>query len=310
MLSFQPPGFGQKCVSTPLGKMVYYTQVSDPWPEEVTFPQRQSESASKPTVVFFHNFGGGASAYEWSKVYSAIASIHPVIAPDLLGWGDSEHPQRRYTPEDYISSIAAFLTQLNTQRNTGPIIAVASSFTAGLILRLAANSPDYFQRLFLACPAGFKDFGAGAGRRLPEPLINTPFLDQAIYALGATNELAVRSFLERFLFYKSDRLSNEIVAAYLASAQKPDAEYAALSFLRGDLYFDLAPYVPKLTVPTAMVWGGRSQFTSVALGRRLAALNPEAVQQFQVVSETGVLPHLEQPGVVTALLLQWLSLDL
>lgn len=302
MLEFQPAGFGQKSVLTSLGRVVYYTQMGSPWEVPLVEPSTR-ESALKPMVVFFHNFGGGASAYEWSTVYAALASQYRVIAPDLVGWGASAHPERRYTPEDYLSCMASFLEQVSDS----PVIAVASSFTAGLLARLAAEKPALFERLFLSCPAGFRDFGEGAGRRLPEPLINAPFLDKAIYALGATNELAVRNFLENFLFAKRDRISNEIVAAYLASAQQPGAEYAALSFLRGDLYFDLAPYMSELRVPTAMVWGGRSQFTPVALGRRLAKLNTEAVQRFQVVSETGVLPHLEQPGVVTALLLQWLS---
>lgn len=293
MLKFQPPGFGQKSVSTRLGQVAYYTPVTSLY----------RVRTERPTVVFFHNFGGGASAYEWSKVYPVLATHSPLAAPDLIGWGASSHPARRYSTEDYLNNIKDIIEQISA----APIVAVASSFTAGLVVRLAARCPELFDRLFLTCPAGFRDFGAGAGRRLPEPLINAPFVDKAIYALGAMNELAVRNFLENFLFAERDRLSPETVAAYLASAQQPNAEYAALSFLRGDLYFDLAPDLARLTVPTAMVWGEKAQFTPVTLGRRFASLNPEAVQRFQVVSETGVLPHLEQPGTVTALLLDWLA---
>ena len=297
MLKFQPPGFGQKSAQTRLGQVAYYLPIG-----------RLLQSApqkDKPTVVFFHNFGGGASAYEWSKVYSVLSTAYTVIAPDLIGWGASAHPQRRYTPQDYLDNIEDFIEQIAT----GPIIAVASSFTGGLVARLAASRPDLFERLFLTCPAGFRDFGAGSGRRIPEPIINAPFLDKAVYALGATTEFAVRNFLENFLFAERDRLSPETVSAYLASAQQPNAEYAALSFLRGDLYFDLAPYWAQLQVPTAMVWGEKAQFTPVATGRKLVALNPKAVQRFQVVSNTGVLPHLEQPGIVAALLLDWLAVD-
>ncbi len=297
MLKFQPPGFEQKSALTRLGQVAYYTPIKT--------PAQSSADASQPTVVFFHSFGGGASAYEWSKVYAALAAGYRVVAPDLIGWGASDHPVRRYTLQDYLCNIEDFVQQLAS----GPMMAVASSFTAGLVARLAADRPELFQRLFLICPAGFRDFGKGAGRRLPEPLINLPFLDQVVYALGANNEIAVRNFLENFLFARRDRLSPETVAAYLASAQQPNAEYAALSFLRGDLYFDLAPYLAQLTVPTAIIWGEQAQFTSVSLGRRLASLNPAAVQRFQVVSETGVLPHLEQPGTVTALLLDWLAAD-
>lgn len=302
MLKFQPSGFGQKWAQGRLGKIAYYTPVALPWPvgKEI---DAGTDAKKRTTVIFFHNFGGGASAYEWSKVYAALAANYTVIAPDLIGWGASSHPARRYTSQDYISSIETFIEQVASE----PIVGVASSLTAGLVIRLAVEKPHLFQRLFLTCPSGFRDFGEGAGRRIPEPIINTPFLESVIYAIGATNEIAVRNFLENFLFAKRDRLSNEIVSAYLTSAQQPNAEYAALSFLRGDLYFDLAPYIEQLQIPTAMVWGENAQFTSVISGRRLANLNPYTVRRFQVVSNTGVLPHLEQPGVVTALLLDWLQ---
>ena len=304
MLTFQPPGFGQKSVQARLGKMAYYTPVALPWPIAADkAAATKTDPPKRPIVIFFHNFGGGASAYEWSKVYAALATHYTVIAPDLIGWGASAHPERRYSIQDYLDNIEDFIEQVSTE----PVIAIASSFTAGLVARLAAEKPALFHKLFLTCPAGFRDFGKGAGRRLPEPIINAPFLDKAIYTLGAMNEIAVRNFLENFLFAQRDRLSNETVAAYLASAQQPNAEYAALSFLRGDLYFDLAPYIEQLQTPTAMVWGEKAQFTPVALGRQLADLNPYRVERFQVVSNTGVLPHLEQPGVVTALLLDWLQ---
>ncbi len=291
MLKFQPSGFQKKAVQTRLGQMAYYTPASS-----VT---------TRPTVIFFHNFGGGASAYEWSKVYAVLSMSYNVLAPDLIGWGASAHPERRYSTQDYLNVIEDFIKQVAAE----PVIAVASSFTGGLVARLAVSRPDLFTKLFLTCPAGFRDFGAGAGRRIPEPIINAPFLDKVIYTLGATNEIAVRNFLENFLFAQASRLSPETVAAYLASAQQPNADYAALSFLRGDLYFDLAPYWVHLKVPTAMVWGEKAQFTPVATGRRFAELNPRAVQRFQVVSDTGVLPHLEQPGTVAAMLLDWLAAD-
>ncbi|MEA5488236.1 hypothetical protein VB775_15545 [Pseudanabaena sp. CCNP1317] len=37
-------------------------------------------------------------------------------------------------------------------------------------------------------------------------------------------------------------------ASSLQSAQRENAEYAALSFVRGDLCFDLSPYIKRLTV--------------------------------------------------------------
>jgi pimeloyl-ACP methyl ester carboxylesterase len=179
---------------------------------------------------------------------------------------------------------------------------VASSLTGALTIRLAIERPELFKALLLVCPSGFDDFGQGSGRRLPLNIVRTPLLSSLIYNLGATNEVAVRNFLVQFLFAKPERVSEEMVAAYLASAQQPNGEYAALAFLRGDLYFDLSLYIQQLTVPTVIIWGEDAQFTRLDIGRRLAGLNPEAVKDFQVIADTGVLPHLEQPALIIGLL--------
>jgi len=290
MLQFQPPGFGSKFIHTSLGAMVYYTQISAPW--------ENSKDQDLPPLLFLHNFGGGASAYEWSKIYPAYASTYRILAPDLIGWGKSAHPVRDYQIQDYLTTILEFITQTCNQ----PVTVVASSLTAALTIRLAVTYPDLFKALFLVCPSGFNDFGEGAGRRLPLSLINTPLVDNLIYALGAENEIAVRNFLQSFLFAKPERVTQEMVSAYLSSAQQYQAKFAALSFLRGNLYFDLSLYIQQLQVPTVMLWGEKAQFTNMQLGRRLANLNPGAIKGFHEIPDTGILPHLEIPAVVMGIL--------
>lgn len=293
MLQFHPSGIGQRVAQTSLGAMVYYTPVGQPW----VLPDPNA-----PPLLFLHSFGGGASAYEWSKVYPAFLDSHRVLAPDLLGWGQSDRPVRDYQVADYLTTLTEFI-----QHTCGaPVTIVAASLTGAIAVRLAIQQPDLVQALFLIAPSGFADFGQDAGRRLPLQAINTPLLDQLIYTLGATTELSVRNFLERFLFAQPDRVSQEMVAAYLASAQQPNAQDAALAFLRGDLYFDLARYLPQLQTPTAIVWGEQTQFTSAALGQRLASLNASAVKAFLRLPEAGVLAHLEQPAIVIGLLRSFL----
>uniref|UniRef100_A0A832M0Y8 Alpha/beta hydrolase n=1 Tax=Oscillatoriales cyanobacterium SpSt-402 TaxID=2282168 RepID=A0A832M0Y8_9CYAN len=295
MLQFHPLGMGQQVIETTLGKIVVYTPVGDPW----VLP-----SIDAQPLLFLHNFGGGASAYEWSKVYPAFINSYRVLVPDLLGWGQSDHPVRDYRVEDYLITVAELIEKTCTQ----PIIAIASSLTGAIVVRLAIQRPELFKALFLVCPSGFSDFGQDAGRRLPLQLIGTPLLDQLIYGLGAMSEVSVRNFLERFLFADRDRVSKEMVQAYLESATQPNAQYAALAFLRGDLYFDLANYLPQLTVPTAIAWGENAQFTNAELGERLARLNPTAVQLFVQIAEAGVLPHLEQAALMIGLLGEFLHL--
>jgi pimeloyl-ACP methyl ester carboxylesterase len=288
MLQFHPVGIKQETVKTSLGTIAYYTPIAPP----------ATIATSATPLLFLHNFGGGASAYEWSKVYPAFGNAYRILAPDLIGWGASAHPAREYRVDDYLTMLAEFIEKTCDQ----PVVAIASSLTGAIAVRLAIQRSELFKGLFLVCPSGFADFGQDAGRRLPLQAINMPLLDQFIYSAGAMNEFAVRNFLERFLFANPSRVSQDMVLAYLASAQQPNAQYSALAFLRGDLYFDLARYLPQLTVPTAILWGEDAQFVTADLGQRLAMLNPTAIALFIRLAESGVLPHLEQPATVIALL--------
>lgn len=295
MLQFQPPGFGQQVISTSLGVMVYYTPVADPWPIGPA-------ASTLPPLVFLHSLGGGSSAYEWSKVYPAFAASYRIIAPDLIGWGQSTHPVRDYSIEDYLQILTQLLQWIGE-----PVAIVASSLTAGLVIRLAIQRPELFQRLFLIAPAGYADFGADYGQNLAARIAGIPLLDRLIYQVGAANEFAVRNFMEQFLFADRSRITAEMIAAYLASAQQLNAEQAALASLKGSLCFDLSLYMPQLQVPTHLAWGERSRFSNPSVGKRLASLNPKWVRSLNPIPDAGVLAHLECPALVVNQL--WQAFD-
>jgi haloalkane dehalogenase len=289
-------GFCQQSIATSLGNMVYQTSEPSFWLEA---GQRVDDLSS---LVFLHGFGGGSSAYEWSKVYPAFASQYRILAPDLIGWGQSAHPERNYTVDDYLTTITEFLEKTCTE----PAIVVASSLTAALTIRVAIARPDLFSALILTTPSGLSDFGDDYTRSFFAQLVSTPVVDRVLYTMAIATSGGIRSFLEQRQFAQPSRISNEIVEAYLKSAQQPNAEYSALSFVRGDLCFDLSRYIPQLRVPTAMLWGKRSQFTSSELGQRLAHLNPDAVKIFQVLDDVGLTPQLELPAVTIGLIHRFL----
>ena len=296
MLTFQPAGFEQRVTETPLGVMAYYTQTAiAPWHTPESKPDQG-------TLVCLHSLGGGSSAYEWSKVYGALAADYRIVAPDLVGWGQSAHPARSYRTEDY----QAMIVHLIEAVAQAPAIVAATSLTAGVVVRLAIDRPELFKALFLISPSGNDDFGMGYPFSLPAVLAGTPGIDRLIYQLGAANEVAVTQFLTNFLFAKPERITGEIVQAYLAGTQQPNAEYSALASLRGDVCFDLSRYIGQLTVPTTIVVGQASRFNRPGKTKRLAALNPRAIQAVHIVPDVGVLPHVEQPAVVVGLLRSFL----
>lgn len=295
---FLPPGFGSHSIMTKLGRMVYYTADSAPWTES---------GKPKETLVFLHGFGGGSSAYEWSKVYPAFAAEYRVVAPDLIGWGRSEHPVRSYDPDDYISVITEFMEQISD----GPTTVIASALTAAFTIRAAINHPELFKSLIVTTVAGLAEFGRdyrNSSFAQFAKTINVPLLNQILYGAGVANTLGIRGFLEQRQFARPDRVYPEMVEAYLQSAQQENAEYAALSFVRGDLCFDLSQYITSLNVPTAIIWGQGSYFTGPEVGRRLAEMNPQAIRIFHQLDDVGFTPQLELPAVTIGLIRKFLPL--
>ena len=297
---FKIPGFSQNSLNTSLGNMVYYTADHAPWIRE------EISDKPVPTLVFLHGFGGGSSAYEWSKVYPAFASEYRILAPDLIGWGDSSHLDRNYQIDDYLTSITEFLEQSCEE----PMTVIASSLTAAFTIRIAISRPELFKSLILTTPAGLSDFGENYTRSFFAQLVSTPIIDRLIYDFGVANELGIRNFLEQRQFANPERVYGEIVAAYLESAKQPNAEYSALSFVRGDLCFDLSQYIEQLTIPTAIIWGQKSQFTGPEIGRRLATMNPTAIKVFQEIEDVGLTPQLELPAVTIGLIRKFLNFEL
>jgi haloalkane dehalogenase len=294
---FQPLGFEHSSVITSLGRIVYYTNSAPPW-------QKSERNNLKENLVFLHGFGGGSSAYEWSKVYPAFASSYRVLAPDLIGWGASDHPARNYQVDDYLTVIREFLISTCPE----PVTVVASSLTAALVIRVACVHPELFKSLILTTPAGLADFGEDYRSNIFAQIVSIPIIDRLLYSTGIATREGIRSFLEQRQFAQKDRIFPEIIEAYLESAQQPNAEYAALSFVRGDLCFDLSLYIQQLKTPTAIIWGQKSQFTRPQIGYRFAQINPEAIRIFEQIENVGLTPQLELPAVTIGLIHQFIPL--
>jgi pimeloyl-ACP methyl ester carboxylesterase len=297
----QPPGFKQKSLNTSLGTLIYYSARPAFW--QSTSPGPEIVTGDRPTLIFLHGFGGGSSAYEWSKVYPAFAVEYQVIAPDLLGWGRSAHLKRRYRIDDYLTTIKEFLEQVCS----GPATVIASSLTAALTIRVAIAYPHLFKSLILTAPTGLSDFGKDYTRTFFAQLVSTPLIDRLLYSTALATSMGVRGFLEQRQFARPNRVSQEMVDAYLASAQQPNAEYSALSFVRGDLCFDLADYITRLITPTAVLWGRQAQFTDYEVGQRLIELNPRAIRAIEILEDAGLTPQLELPAVTIGLIRKFLT---
>ncbi|MEX1175100.1 MAG: alpha/beta fold hydrolase, partial [Mycobacterium sp.] len=89
----------------------------------------------------------------WSYLYRTmipplVAAGHRVLAPDLIGFGRSDKPTREtdYTYLRHVQWTTAWLTALDLRE----AIVVVQDWGSLIGLRMAAENPDRFSKLFIA----------------------------------------------------------------------------------------------------------------------------------------------------------------
>ena len=101
-----------------------------------------------PVVVLIHGIAG--SSETWLPLIPLLADRYTVIAPDLLGHGDSAKPRGDYSLGAYASGIRDLLAVLDHERATF----VGHSLGGGIAMQLAYQFPQTLERLVLVASGG------------------------------------------------------------------------------------------------------------------------------------------------------------
>lgn len=277
--TISPAVFATKVLHTSLGQVVYH------------------ESGSGQPLVFLHNVGLGASSYEWSKIYPNFADRYRVIALDLVGFGESAHPPGKYAAADYVRMLAEFLRALNWEQS--PIM-VASGLSAGFAVHLATSHPELVSRLILHMPTGAGELGRHAPSFFTRLLYRSPLVARFIYRNHLATKSSMASWLRKVAFLQPEFVTDEIIDVFTTCAQQPSAEYAALSWLGGNMNFDLDARLASLPQPVALLCGEDPTGGAEAPALRLQKALPAS--SVTVISGAGIMAALEAPAEMIAAL--------
>lgn len=106
------------------------------------------QAGSGPLIVMVHGIAGSSGT--WAAVMPLLAERYTVIAPDLLGHGESAKPRGDYSLGAYASGIRDLLAVLGHDRAT----IVGHSLGGGVAMQLAYQFPQMAERLVLICSGG------------------------------------------------------------------------------------------------------------------------------------------------------------
>ncbi|MGY6530396.1 MAG: alpha/beta fold hydrolase [Cyanobacterium sp.] len=108
------------------------------------FPVQETD---KNPVFFLH--GLPSQSFCWAEIMPFVAeSGYSAIAPDWLGWANSDKPDKRdfaYTPEAYIQALKEFIDAFKTEK----ISLVIQGFLGTIGIQYALQNPDKIDKLII-----------------------------------------------------------------------------------------------------------------------------------------------------------------
>ncbi|MGH2864761.1 MAG: alpha/beta fold hydrolase [Solirubrobacteraceae bacterium] len=254
-------------------------------------------AGSGPAVVLIHGMLNSSS--HWQSVALELARDHTVLAPDLIGHGDSAAPRGDYSLGAHAASIRDLMAAIGIDRAT----IVGHSLGGGVAMQFFYQFPQRVERLALVSSGGL-------GHDV-SPLLRTAALPGFSTLLSAT----IRPRLLSALTGAGTRLRERQIGAgvYLqaiARALRPlenaEARQAFLQTLRSviDVRGQRVSANDRLylleTMPTLIVWGERDHTIPLEHGRLAHEAIPHS--SFHTIPDAAHFPHLEDPDRLSTLL--------
>lgn len=218
------------------------------------------EGGQGDVVLLIHGFGGNGLLH-WRMVMGDLVTDHRVLAPDLLGFGDSHSPR----PPSLDAQADALEALLRTRR-IERVSVVGISYGGFLALELARRLPQQVSRAVIINSPGpvyhdqdLHSLLRRAGVQSATQLFVPQSASDMRRLIGMTRSQPVEV---------SDWLLNDMLARYYAGRQ------AGLTALMDELLQHTESYRARMQgihPPSVVVWGEADAVFPLPLGQALAA---------------------------------------
>ena len=255
-----------------------------------------------PPVVLIH--GMVNSSRHWETVALRLARDYTVVAPDLIGHGDSATPRGDYSLGAHAASIRDLLTAIGIDRAS----IVGHSLGGGVAMQFFYQFPQRTERLVLVSSGGL---GAEVS-----PLLRSA----AVPGFAGLLSLAAHRRVVRAVGEAGTRLrqrgsrtgvSLQAVARALRPLERQGAREAFLQTLRAviDVKGQRVSARDRLylleSMPTMIVWGERDHTIPLEHGLETHRAVPHS--RFETLPRAAHFPHLEDPDGLADVLLDFLA---
>jgi pimeloyl-ACP methyl ester carboxylesterase len=243
-----------------------------------------------PVVLLIHGITG--SAKQWDEIVPLLAERYTVVAPDLLGHGESAKPRGDYSLGAYAAGVRDLLIALGHRRAT----VVGHSLGGGVAMQFAYEYPPFAERLMLVSSGGIgrEVHALLRAASLPGAEIVLPLIASArVLGLGA----GIGQLLGR-IGLRAGPDVQEMARGY-ASLGEAGARQAFLHTIRAVIEptGQRVSAVDRLylagMLPSMVLWGARDPL----IPAHHADIAHEAMpgSRLEIFEESGHFPQLHQP---------------
>ena len=250
-----------------------------------------------PLLLLVHGITN--SSETWEPVLPLLAPHFRLIAPDLLGHGDSDKPRGDYSLGAAASLMRDLMLALDHERAT----IVGHSLGGGIAMQFAYQFPERVERLALISSGGL-------GREVSLLLraATLPGSEYVLPLLVSDPLIKGGDAVGRFLGKIGLGVGRDVaeMAAGLASLQDIEARKAFVHTARSviDVGGQLVDATDKLylaeALPTLLVWGERDPIIPAKHGVRAHELMPGS--RLELFENAGHFPHHDDPIAFAAVL--------
>jgi pimeloyl-ACP methyl ester carboxylesterase len=255
-------------------------------------------AGSGPVILMLHGVGDNSTT--WEPVHAKLAQRFTVIAPDLLGHGESDKPRADYSLAAFANGMRDLLTALEIDRVT----VVGHSFGGGVAMQFAYQYPQFVERIVLVSAGGVAKDVSFALRLAALPMgaeaLSVLRVPGAVPALELVGR-AVENVLSATAF-RGDVAS---LPRLLGGLRKPGAVAAFARTLRGVVdtrgqfvtALDRTYLLPDL--PVQIIWGEDDLIIPVSHARLAHEQIPGS--RLEIFEKSGHMPHGDQPDRFVAI---------
>ncbi|TMF88151.1 MAG: alpha/beta fold hydrolase [Chloroflexi bacterium] len=248
-----------------------------------------------PALLLLH--GIPSSSYLWRDVIDPLAATFDVLAPDLLGYGDSD---KRLDADLAIAAQARYMVAFMESIGVHQAAVVGHDIGGGIAQLMAADEPQRVARLILIDSVVDNNWPVADIARLKEPA-----WDQIMVNIDLRKGL--RKGLEAGIVTEG-RVTDELVDEWTRPFQDLGGRRAYLRAARALNNRDLvsrSKHIEEIETPTLIVWGANDKFLEPQWAEALKhKLRDTAVE---IIDPGGHFLPLDRPDAVTEAITRFLT---